>query len=179
MEKNKTALHGVFATLPPGLFKFLVKGVGLFILWRWVYEGYLKPIGTPDHQLIQFLLACTYKIMLPLYPDALIKGYTIYVHQQPVLTFAIGCNGLELMVLYLGFLFCYSTSVRRVLYYSVVGLVLINVLNILRCVGLAIWYIHHLPYWDFMHHYVFKLVIYAVNFLLWVSYTKKNEAKPR
>jgi len=141
------------------------------------YEGYLKPLGTPDHQIIQFLLWCTYWMMHPLYGDAVIKGYTIYVHGGPVLTFAIGCNGLELMVLYLGFLVCYPTNLRRVLFYSVLGVVCINVLNILRCVGLAIWYIHDLPYWDFMHHYVFKLVIYGVNFFLWVLYTKTDEVK--
>lgn len=177
MEGKAHKHNNILSTIPTGLLKFLIKGLVIFVVWRVLYEGYLKPIGTPDHQLIQFLLKCTFLVMQLLYSDAFIRGYTIFVHNEPVLTFAIGCNGLELMVLYLGFLFCYPTNWKRVLCFSLLGIVLINVLNILRCAGLAIWYIHHLPYWDFMHHYVFKLVIYAVNFILWVRYTKNNEAK--
>ena len=175
MERKEPTPKSIFSTIPPGLLKFLIKGLVLFVLWRVVYEGYLKPLGTPDHQLIQFLLKATYFILLPIYNDIVIQGYSIYLHHEPVLTFAIGCNGLELMILYIGFLICYPTSIKRALYFSFLGIILINVLNILRCAGLAIWYIHHLPYWDFMHHYVFKLVIYAVNFILWVLYSKDHE----
>jgi exosortase/archaeosortase family protein len=58
--------------------------------------------------------------------------------------------------------------------YAVGGVAIIYVCNILRCTGLAIMWYHHSSLADFAHHYAFKLIIYAVAFLLWAMYSKKE-----
>lgn len=171
--KFTTTIWGI----PRRLLFFLLKGLTLFIVWRIAYEGYLKPNGTLDHGLTKILVEATFFIMKPLYSSISILDYTIFIDKKPVITFATGCNGLELLVLYISFLLCYPTNWKRVVFYTILGLIVINVMNVLRCAGLAVWYYQKLPYWDFMHHYLFKMVIYAVNFYLWVSYTKLSVVK--
>ena len=146
----------------------------MFVLWRWLYETILAPSGTPDHELTQWLQKATWYVLQPFYPTVAMEGYALLIDQEQVITFTTGCNGLELMVLYLAFLLCLPSAPLRMLKFAIGGLVLINLLNIARCTGLAIWAHYHWPLWDFMHHYLFKMVIYGVNFYLWVLYSKSN-----
>ena len=83
------------------------------------------------------------------------------------------CNGLELIVLYLGFIICLPSSAKRMLIYSIVGIVVIYILNIIRAALLAVMYAESHSMTDFAHHYVFKIAIYAVVFYGWVLYMKK------
>lgn len=163
--------------MPPATVRFLVRGLIIFIGWRLLYELWLRPLGFPDHELTQFLIKLTYSVLHPFYPGLNIQGYALYIYQEPVITFTTGCNGLELMVLYISFLICYPTTWKRMLIFSVAGIIIINIMNVARCAGLAVWAYHHIPLWDFMHHYLFKLIIYAVNFYLWVLYCRHNGVK--
>jgi exosortase/archaeosortase family protein len=79
------------------------------------------------------------------------------------------------MVLYLGFLFCMPTNPKRLFLFSISGIFLTTVLNIIRCVVLTMLFYNHHELADFMHHYLFKMMIYAVNFYLWVLYSKDSQ----
>ena len=84
------------------------------------------------------------------------------------------CNALELYVLYLGFLFSFPASLKRVLLFSIVGIVVIYSANIIRLAALASMNIHRIKAIDMAHHYVFKLIVYGLIFGLWVLFTKKQ-----
>jgi len=86
---------------------------------------------------------------------------------------ADGCNALELYVLYLVFLFSFPAALKRVLLFSIVGIAIIYISNIIRLAGLASMNIHRVNALDMAHHYVFKMVVYALIFILWVLFTKK------
>ena len=99
----------------------------------------------------------------------------IYKNGEKTLTVADPCNGLELMVLYLGFLVCFPAPLNRKLLFGVTGCVLICLINILRCSALVGIFVHYRAYLDFSHHFVFTFLVYLVIFMLWYAFTKKLE----
>lgn len=85
------------------------------------------------------------------------------------------CNGLQLLVLYLGFILAMPVAWKRKLLFSVGGLIGIHLINVVRCAGLSLWNMHWRVSFDFAHHYLFKAVVYGAIFLLWAWYSKKLE----
>jgi len=156
------------------------------------------PAGVPDRQLTSFVGHGTVAVLnffsgghvfdaVKAYQTQKLDGgevsgqvVDIYWKGENTLRVANACNGLELMVLYAGFLFCYPGRARRRYMFLAWGLLLICVLNIFRC-ALLVWiFLRYREYLDFSHHFVFTFLVYACIFLLWWRYTKKRrpEAEP-
>jgi exosortase family protein XrtF len=93
-----------------------------------------------------------------------------------VLHIADGCNGLELMVLYSGFILSFPSSQKRKICYIFLGIIIIDICNILRCSLLGFIKEYYHPYFYLSHHFVFKAVVYAVIVILWVYFTRKIQA---
>ena len=94
-----------------------------------------------------------------------------------ILGVADGCNALEIYVLYVGFLFAFPASFKRVFLFSVLGVILIYLSNVVRLTTLAIMNIGLMNTVDIAHHYLFKMIVYILIFLLWILFTKKNDTK--
>ncbi|HXD77835.1 MAG TPA: exosortase/archaeosortase family protein [Puia sp.] len=95
--------------------------------------------------------------------------------QTVLLSIADVCNGLELLVLYAGLILCLPASRRRKTRYIVGGIALIEIINVLRCAGLVLVYLHKPEYLDFSHHYLFTFVVYAFIFWLWYLFSRDPE----
>jgi len=162
-----------YRELPVSVKFFIKRATILFVCWLLLYHLILEPIGIPDNQLTQLVLWGTTKVLSLFYASAYYKDAIIYINGHDTISIVSSCNGLEVIVLYWGFLLCVPTTRKRLLWYSLNGFILICVLNVLRCVGLAVMTLNNHPLTDFAHHYAFKLVIYGVIFLLWMSYSKK------
>jgi exosortase/archaeosortase family protein len=163
----------LYNTFPVGLRKFLVRAAIVFIAWRLLYFFVLQPTDFPDKQLIDLVLFGTYEMLHLFYNDLAIHGDTIFVNGRNTLTVAVACNGLELMVLYVGFLLCMPTTWKRQLGFALSGVALIIFLNMVRCTILGVMFYNNHFMADFAHHYLFKLAIYGVTFWLWVVYSRK------
>jgi exosortase/archaeosortase family protein len=96
---------------------------------------------------------------------------------KKVLHIADGCNGLELMVLYSGFILCFPSSRERKMWYILFGVLMIDLFNILRCSLLGFIKEYYHPYFYISHHFLFKAVVYAVIVILWVSFTRKSQVQ--
>ena len=94
------------------------------------------------------------------------------INGRKVVGIADPCNALELYILFIGFLICVPTTTKRFILFSLGGIAVIFVLNILRCAGMIWVNIHRNEVFDFAHHYLFKLIVYAAIFGGWVWYSK-------
>jgi exosortase/archaeosortase family protein len=103
----------------------------------------------------------------------ILKDEVEWIYRGPFKTLSIAdvCNGLELMVLYAGFLLCWPAGSVRKIKFIAGGFLLIVLLNILRCAALALISVHKPQYVDFYHHYLFTFLIYGCIFLLWYLFT--------
>jgi len=177
--------------IPRPVALFFIKALVLFIAWKLAYLSFLQPKRVLDGPLTRLVGHSTGQVldMTARRPD----GYSvtmvmdtvymegrafrspavdIYRNDQRTLRVADACNGLELMVLYLGFLICFPALLRKKLEFALAGLILIYFLNIIRCVALVEIFIHYNKYVDVSHHFVFTFIVYAFIFLLWYFFTK-------
>lgn len=162
--------------IPENIRPFVIRGAILLIVWELLYTFVLMPIGFPDDQLTELVQYGGMEVLKWFYTDVSADGNTIILDGVDAVDIARQCNGLELIVLYLGFLLCVPTNFKRLLAYSVVGAIVIYILNIFRTAALAAMFEQSHEMADFAHHYLFKIIIYAVVFLGWVLYLKKPKA---
>lgn len=91
----------------------------------------------------------------------------IYNDINYVLSVYEGCNGINVMVVFLSFLLAFPGWSKKMYWFAPMGLILIYIFNISRIV-LLYWVSESLPnLYYFTHKYVFTAFIYLVVFVLW------------
>lgn len=84
-----------------------------------------------------------------------------------------GCSGLELFLLFFGFILLMRGRLKDKLWFVPLGFLGILVLNIIRIIGLSLIYYHKPEYLDFNHKYTFVIIVYGAIFGLWVLWVNK------
>lgn len=179
-----TSLKELTANIPSHVKLFLKRSSVVFIFWKLLYHLLLFPLKVPDQPLTHITSTCTafvYNIISPNHFVQSVQEFegggeksVIHINNHKVIRVADACNGLELFILYLGFIICLPTTFKRQLIFSSLGILLIFVLNIFRCYGLAWLYYHNFYFANFAHHYLFKMIIYVIIFYLWVKYANSK-----
>ena len=177
------AIKQAYKGIPLFVRSFLLKALFLFIIWKLLYQLVLFPARVPDKQLTQITAGATAMLYTNLLSNVNIDfkeeainnshRTIVFVDDKKIIGIADGCNGLELYVLYIGFLFCIPERFIKQSIYALGGIIIIFILNSFRCFGLVWLFLHHYSFADFAHHYLFKMIIYALIFLIWVKFSKK------
>lgn len=181
--------------VPRPVFLFGLKAIVLFLVWKALYLGYFQPRRILDGPLTYSVGMAT-TVVLNWFeagkPFSVQKAsqrieveggvqeegvMDIYLEGRPTLRVADACNGLELMVLYVGFLVCFPAPAGRKWKFALIGTGIIYLLNVIRCVALVQIFLHYHPYLDFSHHFAFTFIVYSCIFGMWYSFTK-NRKKP-
>lgn len=180
--------------IPRPVLSFLVKAIVLFVTWKILYLGFLLPKRILDEPLTRGIGFSTVTVLNLLPGEKLYSGHLIadtanidgvvfrgsvvgiYRGTERTLTVADPCNGLELMVLYVGFLVCFPAPWKRRLIFGVLGCLLICILNIIRCAALVGIFVHYRAYLDFSHHFVFQIIVYLIIFLMWYWFSKTRRS---
>ena len=170
---------------------FLGKALLFFIIWRVVYSVFMVDSQFVDINLTRHVAEASTFLLNNL---GFMDGVTtrtqkktivfegeetsnqislIYHHNKNVLYIAHGCNGLQLMVLYVGFIVCMPSRFWRKFKYIVIGVMVIDLINIFRCIGLIYLQEYFELYFDFAHHFLFKALVYTATFLMWITFAKK------
>lgn len=170
--------------LPTAVKKFLLRSFIIFVVWKLLYHLLLFPVRMPDKQLTNVTTYLTQQLLYINYPNATITTESkdvplprniIYLNNKKVVGIADGCNGLELYILYIGFLIAFSGSFKKVTQFAMIGVAIIFVLNTFRSYAITLLNINGSSLTEVAHHYIFKLFIYGIMFLLWMRFTKTIE----
>ncbi|ULC58308.1 exosortase/archaeosortase family protein [Flaviramulus sp. BrNp1-15] len=174
---------------------FLGKAFLLFVIWKIIYSFFLYDSKVLDYPLTTHVAEASTKFLnssgflsgfstnrttrTSVYEGELIshEASEIFHNNKLVLYIADGCNGLELMVLYIGFIICMPSKIWRKILYIILGVALLDIINILRCVGLIYLREYFQAYFQFAHHYLFKVMVYGATFLIWKFYSRKIQFK--
>lgn len=159
--------------VPANVRSFLLRAAILVIVWELLYNFVLKPAGIPDDQLTRAVQVGAMEVLSWFYTSVTDNGNKIIIDGNTAVGIARQCNGLELIALYIGFILCIPTNLKRMLSFIILGTIAISILNVVRTALLAAMYNHDHSLTDFAHHYVFKIIIYAAVFYGWVLYVKK------
>ena len=84
-----------------------------------------------------------------------------------------GCSGLELFLLFFGFILLMRGRLADKLWFVPLGFLGILILNIIRITALSAIYYHYPQYLDFNHKYTFVIIVYGAIFGLWVLWVNK------
>jgi exosortase/archaeosortase family protein len=105
------------------------------------------------------------------------QSSAIFHQDRMVLHIANACNGLELIVLYMGFIICMPSNFWRKIRYIILGIIILDLINILRCTGLIYLREYYHIYFQFAHRYLFNAIVYTSTFIIWVIYSRKINFK--
>lgn len=178
-----------YSSIPKPVRSFLLRGLIIFVVWKTLYLGFLAYPRTLDRPLTllvgdhsvwvlnqasrthaytakEMLHATNFEGEIKIMPVSLIAK-----NGKKVVRIEDGCNGLELFLLYIGFILAMPAPWKRKLLFIPLGIVVIHVVNVLRCVGLCVLIQSWKEHFDLAHHYIFKMVIYGVIFALWVKFS--------
>ena len=186
-----TELKSTWQSIPEEVQRFLKLVLLIFIIWKLIYHLFLFNGRVIDKPLTDWSTRGAEKVMQVFYPNSklmvkeectysleipneIVCYYCIYENTNKIVGVADGCNALELYILYLGFLISFPSTFKRVLYFSITGIAVIYIANIMRLTGLASMNKYRVNTVDMAHHYVFKIIMYAVIFGLWVIFTRKR-----
>ena len=184
-----------FTQVPSEVRTFLIRALLLFIAWKTIYILVLIPNQMPDAPLVRWLGEGTAVVMNAIYTtdsfhvvhterekvygaDTVLATYSMVKKgKRNILGIYQACNGLELMILYAGFILCFTGPWLRKLIYIVGGIFALYVANVVRCGFLGWIGIEYPIHFDFAHKYFFNLIIYSIAFVLWVFYVKGLSTK--
>ena len=189
-----TRLKAAQNKIPKQIRLFLGKAFLLFVVWKIIYNVFLYDakyldraltahVGNASVTLINSLGAMNGFVSKREMTDndnlGILKDEVsvIYHNDKVVLNIANVCNGLELMVLYIGFIICMPSRFFRKLFYIILGLIVLDAINILRCVGLIYLREYYAIYFQFAHHYLFNAMVYTATFIMWILYCRKIQFK--
>jgi exosortase/archaeosortase family protein len=161
---------------------FIVKLIAIILVWECSCHFVLKPARVPD-KLLTDIIAC-----------GTAKGINLFCNQLPVtwteksvqpgsnilqngkIVFFIsdGCNGLDLIAIYILLIVLLPYSLTRKIVFGIGGIIAIILVNILRCISLFWIYFRCRDTYEFNHHYVFTILMYLVIFSGWLLFTKTD-----
>jgi exosortase family protein XrtF len=87
-----------------------------------------------------------------------------------------GCNGLNVMIVFLAFIIAFSGWRTQILVFVLVGISVIHAMNLTRIILLFYLAKENSPYFYYFHKYIFTSTIYAIVFLLWVVWIYRSNA---
>jgi exosortase family protein XrtF len=172
------ALPGSLKEFKPTIL-FLVKFFGLYLAGNLLYGAYVTD-WYPRPDAVTTLVTEQSSAILNLFGweteayEHTSKPTTyIATEEKAIVSVYEGCNGLNVVVVFLSFLLAFGPYTKKMFWFIPLGIVVIHLSNLARIVLLAV-VSEHLPgFLYFTHKYLFTAFIYLFVFLLWVWWVMK------
>lgn len=157
--------------------RFLLTAAGLYLIWFFGYERWLKPTGQLDEALSLNMAAVSAAALRGVGLEAGATERVVLLAGRPAVWVGDPCNGLVLYALFAGFVLAFpGGGWRRKLPFMAAGMAAIYALNVLRVGALALNHQYARATVDFNHHYTFSFVVYGCIFLLWMIWIRRFAA---
>jgi len=105
------------------------------------------------------------------------NNYRLWVHGYAIVGVGNYCLAIQLWVFFVALIVSYSGKWYNKLWFSIIGVLLINLINVLRLVG-VVYVAHYYPdYIQFNHDYVFNILVYIFTFFMWMWWVNKFSDK--
>ena len=161
---------------------FLGKFLLSYLLLTFVYESYLSQFDVKKLEIdgiTQLVATQTKDLMVFLHYDADLKpnltelGIKFFYNQRFMARIIEGCNGVNVIILFVSFVIAFSGKIKATLLYIIGGSLLIYILNLIRIALLCVLMYHFPKQQHFLHGVFFPLFIYGVVFMLWLIWIRK------
>jgi exosortase family protein XrtF len=159
---------------------FLAKFIGIYFIGNIFYGLYVTAFEPRPDPVTVWVTEHTARVLSLLNHEAVViihprKPTTLLQeHSHTVVSVFEGCNGLNIMIIFVAFLFAFGPVSKRIFTFSLVGILLIHFFNLLRIAGLYLIVLYIPDFLYFTHKYLFTAFIYLVVLILWLFWVKKQ-----
>lgn len=98
---------------------------------------------------------------------------SILVGMRAALNVYEGCNGINVMIVFVAFIFAFGGKISRIAWFVPVGIVVIYIANLVRVTGLYFIAEFWKEYFYYIHKYIFTAFLYLIVFVLWWVWIEK------
>ena len=158
---------------------FLVKFVGIYLVSNLLYGIYVTAYSPrPDPITIIASRQTAFALGVCGWPsttkDDEKKPTTQLIHEdRSVLAIYEGCNGINIMIIFVAFLVAFGPIGKPLLVFALAGIVIIHLMNLAR-IAVLFWVVLYLPdFVYFMHKYLFTAILFVIVFVLWIVWVKR------
>jgi exosortase family protein XrtF len=155
--------------------QFILKALGVFILWYIVYELYLLPKGDLDEWVSLNIVAISNGIIQFLGYETWTMHRILGIHENAGIQLVDGCTGISAIGLFAGFILAYPGDCKKKVSFTLIGIGVIYIVNILRIVVLVITQNEWVEFFDFTHDYSTTTIFYVVIFIMWMIWVKYSD----
>jgi len=162
---------------------FLAKFLGVYFLGNIVYGVYIEGFGQVADPLtswvseqIVFLLSA-FGLETSSMADDFAPKVRILLESHSVISIYEGCNGLNVIIIFIAFLVAYAGNLPRLVWFIPLGILVIHLMNLTRIILLFYVAEYYEDYLYFTHKYLFTAIIYVGVLGLWywwVTYLNKK-----
>lgn len=159
------------------LAKFIYKSVGFFLIWYVIYELWLLPDGRMDEFISLNVIGIGKGILEWLGFEIFSYGRVVGIYGNSGVEIVDGCNGIAAMGLFFGFIIAYPGEIYKKISFSVLGVCLIYLSNIVRIIALVITQETNPEIFNFFHDYTTTAIFYFIIFglwMVWVNYSNST-----
>ncbi len=159
------------------LFFFLVKSLIIYTAWNLLYFGYISSKTRIEEKMTSTIALVSSRIMnawgfhtytLDTFDNGHFSYSEVILDNEPLLLIANPCNGLVLLVLFIGFIIAYPGNWQVKIVYILFGCLLIYLINLIRIQMLLLNLIYAEGSFDFNHKYTYTIAVYLCVFMLWM-----------
>ena len=155
---------------------FIIKAILLYLAWFILNDFVVAKSGLNDW--LNHRVAFDASIFLKLfgYTTAIEPGnhqFLIEINTKPMVGVGNPCNGLELFILFTGFIICFPGGTKKKMWFIPVGILIIHFSNLIRAACLALIQCYKPQYLEINHHYTFVIIVYGIIFSLWIYWVNK------
>jgi exosortase/archaeosortase family protein len=163
--------------------KFILKFGFLFLCWKilfyciWRNDYLFEQYNDACLVVISHILIHVKFILSIIGEQAEIITSTRIVKIIDTLGVTVGtpCIGIKVSAAFIGLILSYGDYFKQKISFIIIGTTLIYSLNLMRITLLTLM-VKINPYlWELNHKYIFKIIIYAVVFALWIAWINKTK----
>lgn len=156
---------------------FIIKALLIYVVWYVVYELWLLPDGRLDEWISLNIVGVSNGIVRSLGFETWAIHRIIGIGENAGIELVDGCTGISAIGLFLGFILAYPGDWKKKISFSVFGVGVIYLINIIRIVILVVTQEKWPAFFDFTHDYSTTTIFYIVIFLMWMLWVNITDGK--
>ena len=165
----------VKSILTSDISKFLIKVFCIYLVWYIVYELWILPNGYIDEPLSKNIASVSAGILAFFNQDVFQYARVVGISGAAGVEIVDGCNGIAAIGLFLGFIIAYPGAWMPRIYFSIFGIAVIYLVNVIRIVSLCLTQVYWPQAFNFTHDYSTTAIFYIVIFILWMIWANYGE----
>lgn len=161
---------------------FLLKFFLTYVVLGLIYLAYLSQYDASNNESDSFTAFVTDQTVKTIQffgykceaqPHESEASFKILISNVYVARVVEGCNALSVIILFIAFVVAFKGRLKTTLFFILLSVLLIHLLNIIRIALICIAMLHYPQHQHLLHGVLFPLFIYGVVFLLWVVWVNK------